>query len=76
MRQGSNDSRCKYNTDHLSKLNRKISILHELFGEIIINQAVYDEIKAKRSYGYDEVDPHFIRTQSIRSLQRFIDESA
>jgi len=54
----------------------KISILHELFGEIIINQAVYDEIKAKRSYGYDEVDPHFIRTQSIRSLQRFIDESA
>ncbi|WP_089728500.1 DUF3368 domain-containing protein [Candidatus Thiosymbion oneisti] len=44
----------------------KVSILNELFGEIIISQAVYDEIKAKRSYGCDEVDSYFIRIQSIR----------
>jgi len=31
-------------------------ILKDIFNEIIISQAVYNEIKAKESYGYKEVD--------------------
>ena len=44
----------------------KINILRELFNEIIISKAVYDEIKAKKSYGYDEADSNFIKIQSIK----------
>ena len=44
----------------------KINILQKLFGEIIISQAVYDEIKAKRYFGYDEVESDFIKVQPIK----------
>jgi len=44
----------------------KIDILKDLFNEIIISEAVYDEIKAKKSYGYDEVELDFIKVQSIK----------
>ncbi|NOQ35768.1 MAG: DUF3368 domain-containing protein [Methylococcaceae bacterium] len=44
----------------------KIEILKDIFQEIIIPQAVYDEIKAKKGYGYNEVDSHFIKIASIQ----------
>ena len=45
---------------------QKIDILEQLFGEIIVPQAVYDEIKAKESYGYIESDLAFIRVEKVR----------
>jgi len=45
----------------------KIEILRDVFQEIIIPQAVYDEIKAKKGYGYHSVDSSFIKVQSIRA---------
>ena len=48
----------------------KIEILKDLFQEIIIPQAVYDEIKAKQGYGYDEVDLSFITVQTIRDTEQ------
>jgi predicted nucleic acid-binding protein len=47
----------------------KIEILKELFQEIIIPQAVYEEIKAKQSYGYNEVDLNFITVQTINNIE-------
>ncbi len=44
----------------------KIGILKELFDEIVVSQAVYDEIKAKKSFGYEEIDSDFINVQQIR----------
>ena len=44
----------------------KIEILKDIFQEIIIPQAVYDEIKAKKGYGYREVDSSFIKIASIQ----------
>ena len=43
----------------LASINR-LDILEKLFGEIIIAEAVYSEIKAKQGYGYEQVDSHFI----------------
>ncbi len=48
----------------------KIEILEDLFQEIIIPQAVYDEIKAKQGYGYDDVDLSFITVQTIRDTEQ------
>ncbi|MBN1558799.1 DUF3368 domain-containing protein [candidate division KSB1 bacterium] len=45
---------------------RKIEILKSLFGEILIPQAVYDEIKAKESYGYEEIDLAFINVKKVK----------
>ncbi len=47
----------------------KLHILKELFGEIIIPQSVYDEIKAKESYGYKEVDSDYIKVQAIKGTK-------
>jgi uncharacterized protein len=44
----------------------KIEILKAIFQEIIIPQAVYDEIKAKKGYGYWEVDSSFIKIAIIQ----------
>ena len=48
----------------------KIEILKDLFQEIIIPQAVYDEIKVKQGYGYNEVDLSFITVQTIQNTER------
>jgi predicted nucleic acid-binding protein len=48
----------------------KIQILKDLFQEIIIPQAVYDEIKVKQGYGYNEVDLSFITVQTIQNTER------
>lgn len=46
----------------------KIEILRDIFQEIIIPQAVYDEIKSKQgSYGYNEVDLAFISVEKVKN---------
>jgi predicted nucleic acid-binding protein len=48
----------------------KIEILKDIFQEIIIPQAVYEEIKAKQGYGYNEVDLSFIKVQAIQNTEQ------
>jgi len=51
----------------LSSIGR-IEILRDVFQEIIIPQAVYEEIKAnKNGYGYRSVDANFIKVQPIQA---------
>ncbi len=45
----------------------QVEILKELFQEIIIPQVVYEEIKAKQGFGYNEVDLSFITVQHIEN---------
>lgn len=47
----------------------RLDILEKLFGDIIVAEAVYAEIKAKQSYGYDQIDSHFIKVQRIQGQQ-------
>jgi predicted nucleic acid-binding protein len=49
----------------LASINR-LDILEKLFGKIIIAEAVYSEIKAKRGYGYEQIDSSFIKVQGIQ----------
>jgi predicted nucleic acid-binding protein len=49
----------------LASINR-IEILKRLFGEITIPQAAYDEIKAKESYGYKDIDLDFIQVKKVK----------
>jgi predicted nucleic acid-binding protein len=44
----------------------KLGILKELFNEIIIAETVYNEIKAKKSYGYEEVESEYITIKAIQ----------
>jgi hypothetical protein len=44
----------------------QFDILNQLFGEVIIAEAVYQEIKAKQSYGYREIDAPFINVMPIQ----------
>lgn len=44
----------------------KLVLLKDLFNEIIIPEAVYDEIRAKESYGYKEVESEFIKIKPIK----------
>jgi predicted nucleic acid-binding protein len=46
----------------------KLELLKDIFGEIIIADAVYNEIKAKQGYGYNEIDADFIKVQSIKGI--------
>lgn len=47
----------------------KIELLRDLFQEVIIPQAVYDEIKAMQRYGYNEVESRFIVVQSVMNTE-------
>ena len=49
----------------LSSVGR-LDILRQLFNEIIIPESVYAEIKAKKKYGYDEIESGFIKVKSIK----------
>ena len=44
----------------------KLDILKTLFSEIIIAEAVYQEIKAKKRYGYNEVDREYIQVKAVQ----------
>jgi predicted nucleic acid-binding protein len=44
----------------------KVDILKELFHEIIIAETVYNEIKAKKSYGYEDVELEYITVKTIQ----------
>lgn len=45
----------------------RLDLLEKVFGKIIIAQAVYDEIKAKRNYAYYEIDKaDFIEIRQIQ----------
>lgn len=43
----------------------RLDILAKLFGQIFIAEAVYQEIKAKQSHAYHEIDSPFIIVQPI-----------
>jgi predicted nucleic acid-binding protein len=45
---------------------KQLNLLKHLFKEIIIPQSVYLELKAKKSYGYKEVDSDFIKVKEIK----------
>ncbi len=45
----------------------KLDILEKVFGEIIIPEAVYNEIKQKQSYCYEEIDSRFIKIEPVTS---------
>lgn len=44
----------------------KLGILKELFSKIIIAEVVYQEIKAKESYGYHDIDREYIQVKAIQ----------
>ena len=44
----------------------RLDILEKLFGEIFIPEAVYKEIKAKKAYGYSEIDSDYIKTEAVK----------
>lgn len=44
----------------------QLPIFEKLFGKIIIAEAVYQEIKAKPGYGYDQIDCEFVEVRSIQ----------
>lgn len=50
----------------------KIEILKDIFQEIIIPQTVYDEIKVKKGYGYNEVDSGFIKIACIQKYDEIL----
>jgi hypothetical protein len=43
----------------------KIDILKHFFDKVYIPQAVYDEIKSKRAYGYQEIEDDFFEVITI-----------
>lgn len=51
----------------LSSVGR-LDLLRDIFGEIIIAEAVYREIKAKQSYGYREIDADFITVHVVQDI--------
>lgn len=44
----------------------KLDLLEKLFNRIVIPQAVYDEIKAQKSFGYDEVESEFVEVKAVK----------
>lgn len=48
----------------LASINR-IDILKHFFSKVYIPQAVYDEIKSKKAYGYQEIDDEFFQVRNI-----------
>jgi uncharacterized protein len=45
-----------------------LHLLEKLFGKIIIAEAVYQEIKAKQSHAYHQIDSSFIEVQQIQGV--------
>ena len=53
----------------LASINR-IDILKKLFTNIYIPKAVYEEIKSKDAFGYNEIDDNFFIVKDIK-VKRF-----
>jgi len=45
----------------------KVDLLEQIFGKIIIPKAVYNEIKQKYSYGFDDIDKSFLRLKKFQN---------
>jgi predicted nucleic acid-binding protein len=45
-----------------------LSLLPNLFGQVYIPKAVYQEIKSKKAFGYNEIDSDFIKTIEIKGI--------
>lgn len=45
-----------------------LSLLPKLFGQVYIPKAVYQEIKSKKAFGYNEIDSDFIKTIEIKGI--------
>jgi predicted nucleic acid-binding protein len=43
----------------------KLSLLSKLFGKIYVPKAVYQEIKAKEAFGYQEIDSDYFQIAEI-----------
>ncbi len=43
----------------------RVDILKHFFDKVYIPQAVYDEIKSKKAYGYQEIDDTFFQVEHI-----------
>jgi len=50
----------------------KVDLLEQIFGKIIIPKAVYNEIKQKKSYGFDDIDKSFFEIKEI-SEPKYLD---
>ena len=44
----------------------QLELLQRLFGTIMIAEAVYQEIRTKQSYGYDQIESEWIEVQAIQ----------
>ena len=44
----------------------RIDILRYFFDTVYIPQAVYDEIKSKKAFGYNEIDDKFFQVECIK----------
>ena len=44
----------------------QLELLQRLFGTIMIAEAVYQEVRAKQSYGYDQIESEWIEVQAIQ----------
>lgn len=60
------DSCFKHHADYFLIRYGHLDILKNLFGKVIIAEAVYDEIKAKQQYGYNEIACDFIEVRAIQ----------
>lgn len=58
-----------FNTTPLISLAaiQQFHLLQQLFKTIYVPQAVYDEIKAKHSFGYQEVDADWVKVKLIQN---------
>ncbi len=46
----------------------RIDIFKNFFDQVYIPQAVYDEIKSKKAFGYKEIDDSFFHTVAIKDI--------
>jgi len=51
----------------------KINLLKKIFYKIYVPTAVFNEIKAKKSYGYDDIDKDFFKIYNIKdNIKKFL----
>jgi len=50
----------------------QLSLLQTLFGEIYVPKAVYEEIKAKEAFGYQEIDSEYFQIAEITTGTKYL----